>query len=108
MIGVDSIITLAVLGVASMAIATLAMIVIESITSLGIIIGNWRSPNRNPSAQAYITISRAKSRFSVAVLKEFTDADAETFTPSAAMLTEDERLQHASTEFVNQFRKANC
>jgi len=108
MIGVDSIITLAVLAVASMAIATLAMIVIESITSLGIIIGNWRSPNRNPSAQAYVTISRAKSRFLVTVLKEFTDADAETFTPSAAMLTEDERLQHASTEFVNQFRKANC
>ena len=52
MIGVDSIITLEVLGVVSMAIATLAMIVIESITSLGIIIGNWGSPNRNPSAQA--------------------------------------------------------
>ena len=87
--------------------AAVSVYKVQGDTLDGIIIENWRCRNRNPSAQAYVTISRAKSRFSVAVLKEFTDVDAETFTQSAAMLTEDERLQHASTEFVKQFRKAN-
>jgi hypothetical protein len=73
----------------------------------GLIVGNWTGPRKNSFAQAYVTVSRVKSRSCVAVLKQFTEDDAHYFHPPPATLDEDLRLQAISDTFVNNFRKAN-
>jgi hypothetical protein len=87
--------------------ASVSVYKIQGDTLDAMIIGNWRAPRKNPAAQAYVTVSRVRSRFSFAVLKEFTDDDATIFAPSAATLAEDDRLERICNEFVAQFRRSN-
>lgn len=70
------------------------------------IVGNWRAPSKNARAQAYVTVSRLKTRFGLAVMKEFSDDDALYFVPPANTLEEDVRLQQLSDQFVHRFRQS--